>query len=103
MSSLAGVVLLARVNSGQPNAGEGYEMDVITGVVLGGVSMSGGQGRLAMVIVGTLIMGILTNGMTMLTINEYVQQFIKGLVLIGAVALDNFIKESRAKQSISKA
>ncbi len=101
MSSLAGVVLLARVNSGQPNAGQSYEMDVITGVVLGGVSMSGGQGKLAMVIIGTLIMGILTNGMTMLTINEYVQQFIKGLVLIGAVALDNAIKESRAKQAIN--
>lgn len=98
MSSLAGVVLLARVNSGQPNAGTGYEMDVITGVVLGGVSMSGGQGRLVMVVVGVLIMGILTNGMTMLTINEYVQQFIKGLVLIGAVALDSFIKEQRSKQ-----
>lgn len=100
MSSLAGVVLLARVNSGQPNAGDGYEMDVITGVVLGGVSMSGGQGRLIMVVVGVLIMGILTNGMTMLTINEYVQQFIKGLVLIGAVALDSFIKEQRSKQSV---
>ena len=98
MSSLAGVVLLARVNSGKPNAGTGYEMDVITGVVLGGVSMSGGQGRLIMVVVGVLIMGILTNGMTMLTINEYVQQFIKGLVLIGAVALDSFIKEQRSKQ-----
>ena len=98
MSYLAGVVLLARVNSGQPNAGTGYEMDVITGVVLGGVSMSGGQGRLIMVVVGVLIMGILTNGMTMLTINEYVQQFIKGLVLIGAVALDSFIKEQRSKQ-----
>ncbi len=100
MSSLAGVVLLARVNSGQPNAGESYEMDVITSVVLGGVSMSGGQGRLALVIVGTLIMGILTNGMTMLTINEYVQRLIKGLVLIGAVALDNVIKKQREKQAI---
>lgn len=100
MSSLAGVVLLARVNSGQPNAGQGYEMDVITGVVLGGVSMSGGQGKLIMVVVGVVIMGILTNGMTMLTINEYVQQFIKGLVLIAAVALDSFIKAQRAKQSI---
>lgn len=100
MSSVAGLVLLARVNSGQPNAGESYEMDVVTGVVLGGVSMSGGQGRLGLVIVGTLIMGILTNGMTMLTINEYVQRIIKGLVLIGAVALDSFIKSQREKQSI---
>ena len=100
MSSLAGVVLLARVNSGQPNAGTGYEMDVITAVVLGGVSMSGGQGRLVMVIVGVMIMGILTNGMTMLTINEYVQQFVKGMVLIAAVALDSFIKGQKAKQTV---
>ena len=100
MSSLAGVVLLARVNSGQPNAGTGYEMDVITGVVLGGVSMSGGQGRLIMVVVGVMIMGILTNGMTMLTINEYVQQFVKGMVLIGAVALDSFIKTQKSKQIV---
>lgn len=98
MSALAGVVLLARVNSGQPNAGMSYEMDVITAVVLGGVSMSGGQGRLIMVIVGVMIMGILTNGMTMLTINEYVQQFVKGMVLIAAVALDSFIKNQRSKQ-----
>jgi ribose/xylose/arabinose/galactoside ABC-type transport system permease subunit len=100
MSALAGVVLLARVNSGQPNAGAGYEMDVITGVVLGGVSMSGGQGRLVMVIVGVMIMGILTNGMTMLTINEYVQQFVKGMVLIGAVALDSLIKSQKSKQIV---
>lgn len=100
MSALAGVVLLARVNSGQPNAGEGYEMDVITAVVLGGVSMSGGQGRLIMVIVGVMIMGILTNGMTMLTINEYVQRFVKGMVLIAAVALDSFIKGQKAKQTV---
>lgn len=100
MSALAGVVLLARVNSGQPNAGAGYEMDVITGVVLGGVSMSGGQGRLIMVVVGVMIMGILTNGMTMLTINEYVQQFVKGMVLIGAVALDSLIKAQKSKQIV---
>jgi len=100
MSGLAGVVLLARVNSGQPNAGEGYEMDVITGVVLGGVSMSGGQGRIVMVIIGVMIMGVLTNGMTMLSINEYIQQFVKGMVLIAAVAFDSFIKTQRAKQVV---
>lgn len=100
MSALAGVVLLARVNSGQPNAGTGYEMDVITAVVLGGVSMSGGQGKIGMVVVGVLIMGILTNGMTMLAINEYVQQFVKGLVLVAAVAFDVFIKAQKAKDVV---
>ncbi|AYH40130.1 ribose ABC transporter permease [Christensenella minuta] len=98
MSALAGLVILARTNSGQPNAGEGYEMDVITGVVLGGVSMTGGQGKLYMVIIGVLIMGILQNGMTMLGINEFVQKFVRGMVLIAAVAFDSFIKAQRAKE-----
>jgi ribose/xylose/arabinose/galactoside ABC-type transport system permease subunit len=100
MSALAGVVLLARVNSGQPNAGMGYELDVITAVVLGGVRMSGGQGRVYMVIIGVLIMGVMTNGMTMLGINEYVQMLIKGLVLIAAIAFDKFLNEQRAKEAI---
>ncbi|MFV0352394.1 MAG: ABC transporter permease [Oscillospiraceae bacterium] len=97
MSALAGVVLLSRTNSGQPNAGQGYEMDVITAVVLGGVSMTGGQGKIGKVIVGVLIMGILTNGMTMLSVYEYTQQFIKGLVLIAAVAFDMFAKSQKRK------
>ena len=100
MSALAGVVLLARVNSGQPNAGMGYELDVITAVVLGGVRMAGGQGRLYMVIIGVLIMGVMTNGMTMLGINEYVQMLIKGLVLIAAIAFDKFLNEQHAKEVI---
>ncbi len=97
MSALGGLIVLARTNSGQPNAGEGYEMDVITSVVLGGVSMAGGQGRIYMVIVGVLIMGILVNGMTMIGISEFVQQFVKGMVLIAAVAFDSFIKGRKAK------
>ena len=96
-SALGGLVMLARTNSGQPNGGEGYEMDVVTAVVLGGISMNGGQGRIGMVIVGVLIMGILSNGMTMLGINEFVQKFVRGLVLIGAVALNNFIKKKNEK------
>lgn len=101
MSALAGLVILARTNSGQPNAGEGYEMDVITAVVLGGVSMSGGQGKLYMVIIGVLIMGILQNGMTMLGISEFVQQFVRGMVLIAAVAFDSFIKAQKAKEVVA--
>lgn len=99
MSALGGLVILARTNSGQPNAGEGYEMDVITGVVLGGVSMTGGQGRLYMVIIGVLIMGILQNGMTMCGVNSFVQQFVRGFVLIAAVAFDSFIKQPSSRSA----
>jgi ribose/xylose/arabinose/galactoside ABC-type transport system permease subunit len=95
LSGVAGLVLLSRTNSGQPSAGNGYEMDAITAVVLGGVSLTGGEGKLPLVIVGVLIMGILSTGMLMLNINEYVQQLVKGLVLLGAVAFSNMSKQLR--------
>jgi len=92
LSGLAGIVLLARINSGTPNAGKGYEMDVITAVVLGGVSIFGGEGRLRFVIIGVVIMGVLTNGMVLINVQEYVQWVVKGLVLIAAVGFDRFVQ-----------
>lgn len=86
--SLAGLILMSRVNSGQPSAGDGYEMDIITAVVLGGVSVSGGEGKITKVIIGVIFMGVLANGMMMMNINEYWQRVVKGLVLLVAVAVD---------------
>ena len=91
LAAFAGIVLMARVNSGQPKGGEGYELDIITAVVLGGVSIFGGVGRLTGVLAGVLIMGVLANGMILLNIDEYVQWVVKGTVLLAAVALDQFI------------
>ena len=91
LAAFAGIVLMARVNSGQPKGGEGYELDIITAVVLGGVSIFGGVGRLSGVLAGVLIMGVLANGMILLNIDEYVQWVVKGAVLLAAVALDQFI------------
>jgi ribose/xylose/arabinose/galactoside ABC-type transport system permease subunit len=88
LSTFAGIVLMARVNSGQPRGGTGYEMDIITAVVLGGVSIMGGSGRLMGVIAGVMIMGVLSNGMILLNIDEYVQWVVKGAVLLTAVGLD---------------
>lgn len=88
LSTFAGIVLMARVNSGQPRGGTGYEMDIITAVVLGGVSIMGGSGRLTGVIAGVMIMGVLSNGMILLNIDEYVQWVVKGAVLLTAVGLD---------------
>lgn len=94
MAALAGVVLLSRINSGQPNAGIGYELDVVTAVVLGGISVNGGEGKLTGVLAGIFIMGILTNGMILMNINEYYQSVAKGLVLITAVGVDGFTKRN---------
>ncbi len=97
LAGVAGLVLLSRTNSGQPSAGTGYEMDAITAVVLGGVSLNGGEGKLPLVLVGVLIMGILSTGMLMLNINDYVQQLVKGLVLLGAVAFSNLSMKLRTR------
>ena len=94
---LAGVILLSRLNSGQPRAGLGYEMDAITAVVLGGVSVSGGKGRLSGVLIGVMIMGILSNGMIMMGINEYWQLLLRGLVLLVAVGFDIMAGTRKAK------
>lgn len=93
LAGIAGLVLLSRTNSGQPSAGSGYEMDAITSCVLGGISLAGGEGKLPMVIVGTLLMGTLSTGMIMLSIDDYVQQLVKGIVLIAAVAYSQLTKK----------
>ncbi len=92
MSSISGIVLLSRINSALPNAGQGFEFDVITSVVLGGISTKGGIGKLQGVIVGILIMGILANGMILLGISEYYQMIIKGFALLVAVGIDSSLK-----------
>ena len=91
--ALAGLILTSRINSGQPVAGEGYEMDIVPSVVLGGISISGGEGKFIKVIIGVIFMGVLANGMMMLNINEYWQKVVRGIVLIIAVAVDNRSKE----------
>lgn len=99
LAALAGIVLLSRVNSGQPKAGESYEMDIITAVVLGGVSTNGGEGKIANVIIGLLLMGVLLNGMVMMNIPDYYQRVVKGFVLLLAISYDK-ISRKRADKKI---
>ena len=92
LTGFASVVLLSRINSGLPNTGVGFELDVVTAVVLGGISVNGGEGRLMGVLMGCLIMGILSNGMILTGINTYYQLVAKGVVLLTAVGIDNLVK-----------
>lgn len=96
-AGLSGVIMLSRINSGQPNTSEGFEMDVITGAVLGGISVAGGEGKLINVIAGVLIMGMLSNGMTLMNLDEYWQWVVKGIVLLAAVTFDNLQRKRNAK------
>jgi ribose/xylose/arabinose/galactoside ABC-type transport system permease subunit len=89
LAGLAGLILLGRVSSGQPSAGKGFEMDVLTAIVLGGVSVMGGSGKVSGAFLGVMIIGILSNGMSIMAINDYYQLVIKGIVLLFAVILDS--------------
>jgi ribose/xylose/arabinose/galactoside ABC-type transport system permease subunit len=87
-SSLAGMVLAARIQTGQPASGTGYELDAITAVVIGGASLSGGVGSVVGSVVGMLIIGIMTNGLDLLNVSSYYQQVIKGAIILIAVLSD---------------
>lgn len=88
MVGIAGILMLGRIGSGQPSAGEGYEMDVLTACVLGGVSLTGGKGKVSNAFFGILIIGVLSNGMAIAGMGPFPQKMVKGLVLIFAVVLD---------------
>ncbi len=88
MAGLAGVVLAARITTGQPNAGVAYELDAIAAVVIGGTSLSGGVGGVGGTLLGALLMGVINNGLDLLNVSSYYQQIVKGCIIVGAVWLD---------------
>ena len=88
MSALAGLILLSRLNSAQPTLGQGYELDAIAAVALGGTSMNGGRGRIWGTLVGILIIAVLSNGLNILGISSYYQDVVKGFVILIAVLSD---------------
>jgi ribose transport system permease protein len=90
LTGLAGAIESARLVTGQPTAGEGYELRAIAAVVIGGGSLSGGQGTITGTIIGALIMGVLANGANLLGISSFTQQVVIGAVIVLAVTLDEF-------------
>ncbi|WP_235829117.1 ABC transporter permease [Christensenella intestinihominis] len=88
LCGVAGMMLAARITSGQPNAATGYELDAITAVIIGGTSMAGGSGKISGTIIGALIIGVLNNGLVLLGVSSYYQQIIKGIIIAVAVLLD---------------
>ena len=88
LAGLAGVVLAARITTGQPNAGVAYELDAIAAAVIGGTSLSGGVGGVGGTLLGALLMGVINNGLDLLEVSSYYQQVVKGLIIIGAVWMD---------------
>lgn len=88
MSALTGLILISRLDSAQPTLGDGYELDAIAAVALGGTSMSGGRGKITGTIAGVLIIAVLNNGMNLLEVSTYYQDVIKAVVILVAVLSD---------------
>lgn len=88
MSAFAGVILTSRLSSSQPTAGTGFELDAIAAVVIGGTSLAGGRGRIFGTLIGVLIIGVINNGLNIMGVSAFYQQFIKGLIILIAVILD---------------
>jgi ribose transport system permease protein len=99
MAGFAGVVLAARMSSGQPSTGEGYETDAIAAAVLGGTSFFGGTGNVGGLLIGVLIIGTISNGLNLMHVNSYWQFVLKGIIIIVAVYADTL---KQKKQNAAK-
>jgi ribose transport system permease protein len=96
LTGLAGMIEASRLMTGQPTAGQGYELQAIAAVVIGGGSLRGGEGSVIGTLVGAFIMGLLSNGSDLLGISPYLQQAIIGAVIILAVSFDELRKRKTA-------
>lgn len=94
LAAVAGIVFAARLNSASPQSGQSFELDAIGACFIGGASASGGIGTVGGTLIGALIMGVLNNGMSIMGVNSNVQQVVKGLVLLAAVAFDVLSKRN---------
>jgi len=90
LTGLASVVISSRVNSGQPNLGTGAPLEAIAAVVIGGVSLFGGEGKLRGVFLGVVVLSLISNSLNILNVNSYLQMMIMAMVIILAVIVDRF-------------
>lgn len=93
LAGFSGVLMASRLGAGDPNVGLGFEFDVIVAVILGGTTLSGGEGSVLGMVIGALIVGFLSNGLNLLGVYTFYQSVFKGGVLVAAVLLDRYLKE----------
>lgn len=94
LCGLAGLVFTSRLGAAQAISGEGFEMTAIASVVVGGASLTGGKGTVGKTVIGSLIIQVLSNGLVMLNVPSTIQQIIIGMIIIGAVGLDNVFRKN---------
>lgn len=94
---IAGLLIASRLNSAQPALGQGYELDAIAAVVIGGTSLSGGLGRVTGTVIGVLILGVMTSGFTFIRIDAYYQEMVKGAIIVAAVIADQYRNKKKRR------
>ncbi|EPC4490673.1 ABC transporter permease [Serratia liquefaciens] len=97
LAGLAAMVAIARIKTAQAGMGTMYELDAIAAAVIGGVSLSGGRGRILGTVIGALILGVMMSGFTFLRVDAYYQDIIKGTIIVVAVLVDQY-RQSRKKK-----
>jgi inositol transport system permease protein len=96
-AGLGAFVLSARLNSAEAVAGTGYELTVIASVVIGGTSLFGGSGTIFGTVIGSILIGVLLNGLVLMNVSSYIQQIVIGIIIVLAVAFDTFAKSRRRR------
>lgn len=102
LSSFAGVLLCSRVTSSNPTAGQGFEMDAIAAVVVGGTSANGGKGSVLRTLIGAIVIGVMGNALNILGITAYHQQIVKGMLIVVAVAMDLLNKQIKTRRTANE-
>lgn len=98
LAAIAGIVLMSRINSGQPAGGVAYEFDAITAVVVGGTSLMGGTGTIMGTVIGAMIIGVINNILNLMNVSSYWQQIVKGVIIAVAVILDVKTKSGSSRK-----
>ena len=96
-AATAALIMVGRTNASQPGAGSSYSFDCMTAACLGGVSIAGGEGKISGTVIGVIILGILDNGLVLMSVNTNWQSVIKGLILLAAVAIDCYQVANKKK------
>jgi len=94
MAAMSGIVYASRLNSATPLAGQGYELDAIASTVIGGTSVSGGEGSIIGTLVGVLLLNVVSNMFNLLGIQVYIQYLIKGIIILTVVGFDSYSKKA---------
>ena len=97
LTAIAGILISSQILSGSSGAGKGWELDVISAVIIGGTSLFGGKGTIRGTLIGVLFLGVIVNGMTLMNVNEYWQYVVRGMLIISAVLMNHALDKRTSR------